>query len=108
MGLLPKKTTPQEWEDIVLPIFEQPEEVKPRERSKKQQDDDTKIAYRRQGRTSKGVPCQDCSENNQGGGGQGITNASYVRTEGTTQRFLCYRHKAERHNRDLLNGSVQR
>jgi len=108
VGLLPKKNTPQEWEDIVLPIFEQPEESKPRERSKKQQDDDTKISYRRQSRTSKGVPCQDCAEENQAGGGAGITNASYVRIEGTTQRLLCYRHKSDWHNRDLLNGSVQR
>lgn len=104
MSLLPKKNTPQEWTDVVLPLFEQPEEVKPRERSKKQDDDDRKIAYRRQSRTSKGVPCQDCAEGNQAGSGHGIVNASYIRHQGGQQRALCYRHKAEWQNREMLSG----
>lgn len=103
MSLLPKKPGPQLWEDVVLPIFEQPEEVKPRERSKKQDDDDLKISYRRQSRTSKGVPCQDCAEGNHAGAGHGIVNASYVRHQGGTQRYLCYRHKSEWQNREMLS-----
>lgn len=101
---LPRKTTPQEWEDVVLPLFDQPEPVKARERSKKQDDDERRVRYQRY----KGArtPCKDCTDAMHGGNGKGITNAIYVRTEGDDKRYLCSRCKAERENAELLRNDA--
>lgn len=99
-GLLPEKKTPQEWTDVVLPLFDQPVEVI-KERSKKQQDDDRKVTYRpyRSVRTA----CQDCLEFGSMGGG--ILNATYVRVHGDEKRYLCSRHRAQRSDNDQLGKS---
>jgi hypothetical protein len=100
MSLLPKKTTPQEWIDV--PLFGAPDpEPVARQRSKKQEDDDTKIVYRRYNSTAR-TSCQDCVEFGALSGGQGILNASYIRIVGTVRRYLCFGHRAERGNKELL------
>ena len=48
MGLLPKKTKPQEWTDVPLPGLEEAPVKQVREKSKKDEDDDAhRIKYRR-------------------------------------------------------------
>jgi hypothetical protein len=105
MALLPKKTTPQEWEDIVLPIFEQPEEVPVRQQSKKQQADAKAVQWRRRPRTARQAPCEDCVEEKAKGLREGIEPASYIRNEGRSERWVCHRHHADRvHNEELGKG----
>lgn len=97
---LPKKNTPQEWTDIVLPLFDQPKEVKPRVRSKKQDDDATKVKYRRRPKTARQTSCQECVVEHPRGLRAGIGIASYIRIEGTTELYLCFHHKAEYEHRE--------
>lgn len=105
MVLLPKKTTPQEWTDEVLPIFEQPEPEKPRERSKKQDDDAKQVKWRRRPKGARQVACQDCVVEHTKGMREGIGQASYIRIEGIEEKYLCFHHKAEyTHREDLQRG----
>lgn len=94
MSLLPKKTTPQEWTDVPLFGAEDPPKVA-RQRSKKQDDDDTKVKYRRRPKTSRQTSCQDCVAEHSKGQRSGVGVASYVRIEGAVELFLCFQHKAE-------------
>lgn len=105
MALLPKKKTPQEWTDIVLPIFEQPEEPAPKQRSKKQEDDAKQVKWRRRPRTARQVPCEPCVEEQPQGLRQGIGTASYIRTEGDSEVWVCYHHHAEMLHREELGRS---
>jgi hypothetical protein len=98
--LLPKKTTPQEWVDVVLPVFDQPEEKAPRERSKAQQEKDAGIRYARY-RSPVKASCIECVHDHMRTGGQ-IRQAAYIRTEGEDAAYLCFPHYAERRNRELL------
>lgn len=107
MGLLPKKTTPQEWTDVVLPLFEQPEPVKPKERSKKQDADAKAVKWRRRPKNARQVPCHDCSEEHPKGLREGIGTASYIRIEGTEERYLCFHHRAEYGFREDLQRGGQ-
>jgi hypothetical protein len=104
VSILPQKPGPQLWEDVVLPIFDQPEPDQPRERSKKQDDDERRVRYQRY----KGArtPCRDCTDARQDGGIAGVTNSTWVRSEGEDRRYLCSRHKVERENEELLRGNV--
>lgn len=99
MSLLPKKTTPQEWTDVPLFGAEDPAPVA-RQRSKKQDDDDTKVKYRRRPKTARQTACQDCVVEHPKGLRMGIGIASYVRIEGTTELYLCFHHKAEYEHRE--------
>jgi hypothetical protein len=93
MSFLPKKTTPQEWEDVTLPGFDQPAK---REESKKEQDDaEHKIYYRRY-RGAKSIACHACVAE-----GSGVRNATHVRTFQGQERYLCSPHtQAARDRRD--------
>ena len=99
MNLLPKKSTPQEWTDVPLFGTEDPAPVV-RQRSKKQDDDDTKVRYRRRPKTARQTACQDCVVEHTKGQRAGIGVASYVRMEGTTELHLCFHHKAEYEHRE--------
>jgi hypothetical protein len=106
MVSLPKKTTPQEWTDVVLPLFEQPEPEKPKPRSKKQDDDAKQVKWRRRPKGARQVPCHDCSTEQQKGQREGIGTASYIRIEGSAERYLCFQHRAEYgFAEDLQRGS---
>lgn len=86
------KDAPQEWEDIVLPLFDQPGTTTPRVRSRKEQDDAAnKIIYSRY--KGPAIPCRDCvlDRDNR----TGISTASWLRRHGPDERVLCYHHKAE-------------
>lgn len=99
MSLLPKKSTPQEWVDV--PLFGEPDPVPvARQRSKKDDDDATKIAYRRRPKTAKQTSCQDCVAEQSKGLRTGIGLASYIRTEGNQILYLCFHHKAEYEHRE--------
>lgn len=99
MTLLPKKATPQEWVDV--PLFgDAPPAQVVRQRSKKQDDDATKVAYRRRPKTAKQTSCQDCVTEHSKGQRMGIGLASYMRTEGNQIVYLCFHHKAEYEHRE--------
>lgn len=95
MKPLPKKSTPQEWVDEVLPIFDQPEPEAPKVRSKKQDADALTVKWRRRPKTAMRIPCQDCTEERAKAQRDGINMASYIRIEGTAERYLCLHHRAE-------------
>lgn len=99
MSLLPKKTTPQEWEDVPLFGAETPVPAT-RQRSKKDDDDDTKVKYRRRPKTARQTGCQDCIAEHTKGLRPGVGTASYVRMEGATELLLCFAHKAEYEHRE--------
>lgn len=101
MSLLPKKTTPQEWIDVPLFGDIDPEPAKP-QRSKKQDDDALKVKWTRRPRTAKQTSCQDCVKEHGKGLRDGIGLASYIRTEGTSELYVCLQHKAERSQREEL------
>jgi hypothetical protein len=94
MSLLPKKTTPQEWIDVPLFGDIDPAPATP-QRSKKQDADAAGVKWKRRPKTAKQVSCQDCVEEHPKGLRQGIGIASYVRTEGQDERYLCFHHRAE-------------
>lgn len=101
MSALPEKNTPQEWEDVVLPLFDQPEAKVPRARSRKEQDDDAnKISYRR----FKGAPraCADCFDECQAGTRFTFGTAAFIRIEGQAERPLCFEHRALWGEREAL------
>lgn len=100
MSLLPKKTTPQLWTDVVLPIFDQPEEKKPRERSKAQQQKDADIRYARY-RSPVKASCTDCVADHIRTQSP-IRQAAYIRTHGADTSYLCFPHYAEKRNEELL------
>lgn len=100
MSLLPKKTTPQEWTDIVLPGFDQPEEKKPRGRSMAEQEKDAGVRYVRY-RSPVKASCIDCVTEHIKTQGQ-IRQATYIRTHGTETAYLCFPHYGERRNNELL------
>ena len=103
MSLLPKKSTPQEWEDV--PLFgEAPPAPAVRQRSKKDDDDDTKVRYRRRPKTARQTSCQDCVVEHTAGQRTGIGTASYVRIEGFVELYLCFAHKAEYEHREARSA----
>lgn len=102
MPLLPKKPGPQLWEDVVLPIFDQPEPVAPKQQSKKQEDDAKQVKWRRRPRTARQVPCEVCVKEHPQGLREGVGTASYIRSEGTTEQWVCYHHHAEMLHREEL------
>lgn len=104
---LPKKTSPQEWTDVVLPLFDQPEPVEPKARSKKQDDDATKVKWSRRPKNAKRVPCEDCSVEHPKGLRMGIGMASYIRSEGGVEKYLCFTHRAEYGFREDLRSGKQ-
>lgn len=99
MTLLPKKSTPQAWIDVPLFGAEDPAPVA-RQRSKKQDDDDTKVKYRRRPKTARQTSCQDCVAGHAAGLRAGVGIAAYVRMEGKTELYLCFLHKAEYEHRE--------
>lgn len=99
MSLLPRKSTPQEWEDV--PLFgDAPPAPAARQRSKKDDDDAAKVKYRRRPKTARQTPCHDCTEEHPKGLRVGIGMASYVRIDGAEERYLCFHHKAEYEHRE--------
>jgi hypothetical protein len=100
VSLLPKKQTPQEWTDVVLPIFDQPEEKKPRARSKAEQQKDADIRYTRY-RSPVKASCINCVHEHMRHQTQ-IRQAAYIRSEGSDVAYLCFPHYAEKRNQELL------
>lgn len=94
MSLLPKKTTPQEWIDVPLFGDIDPEPAKP-QRSKKQDADAAGVKWKRRPKGARQAQCQDCTAEHTKGQREGIGLASYIRTEGTDERYLCFQHRAE-------------
>lgn len=92
------------YENVVLPVFDQPEPELPRERSKKEQDDDVnKIQYQRY-KPQKRAQCEECVLEHIAGERKGINDASYIRTHGTGKLYLCFQHATAHRDRDQLNG----
>jgi hypothetical protein len=97
MSLLPKKGVPQEWQDQPIPGLEMFEEAKPREKSKKDEDDaEHKISYRRY-RGARSIACHDCAYE-----GGAVRSATYVRTYQGLERYLCSSHA--QHRRDMSDN----
>lgn len=105
MSILPKKPGPQEWEDIPLPLFEQPPEPEKPELTKwekqKAREKERQIVYRKYNSTRK-VTCHDCADLLAQGKTKGVFNATYVRIQGSKKRFLCFQHHNEWRNNELL------
>lgn len=99
MSLLPKKPGPQLWTDVPLFGDEDPAPVV-RQRSKKQDDDDTKVKYRRRPKTARQTPCHDCIADTGHRLRNGVGVASYIRTEGVEELHLCFMHKADREHKE--------
>lgn len=92
---LPKKPGPQEWTDVVLPIFDQPEEKQERTLSRKEEEDNrTKLAYRPYKGASR--MCEDCFVQVERKERDTFGRAAFIRIEGLAQRYICYEHKALR------------
>lgn len=94
----PKKVE-QKFEDIVLPIFDQPEAPVVVERSKKQQDDDGKIKYKRIA-SVKRPHCDVCVNEQRSGKRPDIRQCSYERLHKGVSTFLCYYHTVEARHAD--------
>lgn len=102
-----KKLDPP-FEDTVFPIFEQPEPEPVRVKSRKEQDDAAnKIVYRRY-RPTRRVQCDPCVSAVVIKEQTGINDASYVRTQGSSEQYLCFLHTQEAKHRDQLNPYGQR
>jgi hypothetical protein len=99
MSLLPKKPGSQLWTDVPLFGAEDPAPVV-RQRSKKQDDDDTKVRYRRRPKTARQTACQECVAERAKGQRPGLGTASYIRIEGAVELYLCFAHKAEYEHRE--------
>lgn len=103
MTLLPKKTTPQEWEDIPFDIFEaEAEENKQQAKRKPRKDpNEGRIQYRRYkgGR----LLCQPCVPEHAEGKRMGIGNGTWVRIENGEEVVMCFHHRAEYVHREALN-----
>lgn len=91
---------------MVLPIFDQPEEKKPKARSLAQQEKDAGVKYTRY-RSPVKASCINCVHEHMRTQGQ-IRQAAYVRTEGKDIAYLCFPHYAEKRNQELLNESRER
>jgi hypothetical protein len=96
------KKKEQSFADIVLPIFDQPEEPKARELSKKEAEDNaTKVIWRRYRGAAR--MCEDCFPEVNSGDRLAFGKASWVRVEGSVQRAICFEHKALRMEQEDLN-----
>lgn len=85
-----------EWQDDVLPLFEQPPKRSARELSAKDRDDAAhKVTWRRT--AGQMTACRDCLR----AGGPSRT-ASFIRIEAGAEIPLCYHHKALRDEADAL------
>jgi hypothetical protein len=103
MSLLPKKGTPQEWEDVALPGLEQLPMKQVREKSKKDEDDDAnKIRYRRY-RGARSIVCHDCAYESsvEMYAALGPRSATHIRIHHGMERYLCSAHAA--HRRDITD-----
>ena len=100
MSLLPKKSTPQEWEDIPLPGFD-PVETKPqRVESKKDKADAAGVrwsAYK-----GRRTGCDDCIKAVRQQGATSVNDAKHLRSHGPSKLYLCGPHAADRRDRDNL------
>lgn len=94
----PKKVE-QKFEDVVLPIFEQPEPPVALERSKKQEDDDKKIKYKRIN-AARRPHCDVCVNEQRRGERPDIRVCSYERIYGGISKFLCFYHAVEARHAD--------
>lgn len=104
-SLLPKKSGQQEWTDIPLPGLEEPEKPAPppltKWEKKKLKEKEQQIVYRKHNSTRK-TTCQDCAELLAQGKTRGVFNATYLRLQGSTKRYLCFQHHNERRNNEML------
>lgn len=75
-----------------LPLGIPPKEVKAkRQRSKKDEDDETRLAYRRV-RSARRSLCDDCVTDREDGRKGGVGSAAYMRISSDGVRYLCFRH----------------
>lgn len=90
-----------------LPLGLPPVEVKAkRKRSKKDEDDANRLAYRRV-RTAGRSLCDDCVDRREAGEPGGVGSAAYMRIAPTGVRYLCFRHAnlwREKDNLEALRG----
>ena len=99
---MPRKTQPG-WEDIVLPIFAQPEPEPLRNQTRKEVEDNAKISWRRY-KSARRILCDHCTDAHHKGETPSIMDASWMRVIGNVTVYLCYRHTAEARHRDQLDG----
>ena len=102
MALLPKRSTPQEWQDQALPGLEDVPTKHAKEKSKKDEDDDEhKIRYRRY-RGARSIVCHDCAYE----GAKTIQSATHIRIYQGFERYLCSAHAT--HRRDITDEKVRK
>lgn len=103
MALLPKKATPQEWQDQALPGLEDLTPVKQvKGKSKKDEDDAThKIKYRRY-RGARSIVCHDCAYE----GAAVVQPATFIRIYQDFERYLCAAHAT--HRRDITDSKERK
>lgn len=102
MSILPRKTTPQEWEDIALPGLEDLPHKEKRQRSKKDEDDEQKVAWRRY-RGARDILCHECIEERGAGLLLGAPQrGAYIRFQGKTERYFCFKHHTQERDREQL------
>jgi len=102
VSLLPKKTTPQEWIDVPLPLegIEVPEPKPKREVSKKETADAAGVrwtAYK-----GRRTGCDTCILEVRMGDGNSVGDAKHLRTHGANKQYLCGRHAADQRDKDNL------
>lgn len=98
---MPRKHKPA-FTDVVLPIFDQPDEVK-QYRTKADDDRKTKVGWHRY-KSPNPVTCEDCLTELKDGERKGVSVASYKRLHGDQVRFLCFQHTQVQRHRDQLEG----
>ena len=97
MAILPRKGTPQEWQDQPLPGLEDLPTKHVREKSKKDEDDaEHKIKYRRY-RGARSIACHDCAYE----GAKQVQPATFIRIYQGFERYLCAAHAT--HRRDMTD-----
>lgn len=99
MGRRPKAA---DFENVVLPGFEQPEKIV-KTRSKKQEADAAKVSYVRHTAKPRAL-CGPCVVEHSKGERSGVNAASYERRHEPDVRFLCNYHTQESRHRDSLGG----
>lgn len=100
MSLLPKKNTPQEWEDIPLPGFAPVEVKAKRTVSKKETADAAGVrwtAYK-----GRRTGCDSCILGVRMGDSNSVGDAKHLRTHGGNKQYLCGRHAADQRDKDNL------
>jgi hypothetical protein len=102
MSLLPKKTTPQEWLDVPLPLdgLDLPGPKPVREVSKKDKADAAGVRWvRYKGRRT---GCDECLILVRAGEANSVGDVTYVRSHGENKQYLCGRHTADQRDSDNL------